>query len=299
VSLVRNTTNSVELGAIVRPARTYLICATQRSGSTLLCELLKETGVAGRPEEYFEALAETGLPAHPGDYLEDIPPTGAGIRDDVSPPPAPEHSSLQGLADYHAHIERTFRLGTGENGVFGAKLMWRHLPELHQLAGQLPEYAGLDVHTLLERLFGDPRYVWVTRRDKVRQAVSLWRALQTRTWRLQHPREQQADELHYSFDGIDHLVRFLSDNDEAWNGFLADSGQPVLRVSYEEDLERDREGTIRKVLEHVGIDVAKDWHPVEVTRRQADGLSERWVEAYHREAARRGTKPDSRTLSAR
>ena len=40
------------------PTDTYLICATQRSGSTLLCELLKQTGVAGRPEEYFDAQFE-------------------------------------------------------------------------------------------------------------------------------------------------------------------------------------------------------------------------------------------------
>ena len=31
----------------------YLICATQRSGSYLLCEALKNTGIAGKPEEYF------------------------------------------------------------------------------------------------------------------------------------------------------------------------------------------------------------------------------------------------------
>ena len=36
-------------------APAYLVCATQRSGSTLLCEALKATGVAGRPEEFFEA----------------------------------------------------------------------------------------------------------------------------------------------------------------------------------------------------------------------------------------------------
>jgi LPS sulfotransferase NodH len=27
----------------------YLVCATPRSGSTLLCEMLRETGQAGRP----------------------------------------------------------------------------------------------------------------------------------------------------------------------------------------------------------------------------------------------------------
>jgi LPS sulfotransferase NodH len=47
--------------------RSYLVCATQRSGSTLLCELLKGTRVAGRPEEYFEAKPDTGLPPLPGD----------------------------------------------------------------------------------------------------------------------------------------------------------------------------------------------------------------------------------------
>ena len=68
----------------------YLVCATPRSGSTLLCELLKDTGVAGRPEEYFEARSDTGLPPHPGDYLENLPRTGAGIRDDTTPPRAPD-----------------------------------------------------------------------------------------------------------------------------------------------------------------------------------------------------------------
>ncbi|MBE9506501.1 MAG: hypothetical protein IMY86_00490, partial [Chloroflexi bacterium] len=37
----------------MRPHTSYLICATNRSGSSLLCEALKNTGIAGRPEEYF------------------------------------------------------------------------------------------------------------------------------------------------------------------------------------------------------------------------------------------------------
>ena len=35
------------------PSVSYLVCATGRSGSNLLCGLLRGTGVAGRPEEYF------------------------------------------------------------------------------------------------------------------------------------------------------------------------------------------------------------------------------------------------------
>src|SRR5580658_8264436 len=48
----------------------YLVCATQRSGSTLLCELLRATDVAGVPDEYFERLRATGLARQPRQYFE-------------------------------------------------------------------------------------------------------------------------------------------------------------------------------------------------------------------------------------
>ena len=44
----------------------YLVCATQRSGSTLLCELLKGTEVAGVPDEYFEELRRYTMLADAG-----------------------------------------------------------------------------------------------------------------------------------------------------------------------------------------------------------------------------------------
>src|SRR4051794_33551393 len=55
-----------------RPTCSYLVCATPRSGSTLLCEALKSTGVAGVPEEYFEALRPTGRPRRPQEYFQGV-----------------------------------------------------------------------------------------------------------------------------------------------------------------------------------------------------------------------------------
>jgi LPS sulfotransferase NodH len=264
----------------------YLVCATPRSGSTLLCELLKDTGVAGRPEEYYEARAATGLPPHPGDFLRGAPPTGAGIRSDPTPPRAPEHSSLIGLHSYRDHLDRSFELGTTPNGVFGAKLMWGNLPDLQQLAGRLPEFARLGLYELLDALFGAPRYVWMTRRDKVRQAVSLWRALQTRSWRLEHSGEEHdPNTLQYSYEGIDHLVQVLRGDDAAWGAFFAAGDIDVLTLSYEDDLERDRTAAVRVVLDRLGVRPPDGWHAQEVLRRQADGLSEEWIAAYYREAA--------------
>ncbi|HYZ82662.1 MAG TPA: Stf0 family sulfotransferase [Solirubrobacteraceae bacterium] len=264
--------------------RAYLVCATQRSGSTLLCELLKDTGVAGRPEEYFEAVRDTGVPPHPRDFLDGLPPMGLGIDDDPAPPAAPEYSALSGVTDYREHLRRTFARGTTANGVFGAKLMFNQLAELHALAGPLPEYAGLDTGALLERLFRGPRYIWISRRDTVRQAVSMWKALQTRSWRDGNGDGRRSSPV-YRFEGIDHLVRRFSADEAGWRSFFARHGITPLRLSYEEDLERDPEGTIRRVLGWIGESPPPDWRPGQPMRRQSDGRSEEWVAAYHRDRA--------------
>jgi LPS sulfotransferase NodH len=271
---------------MVAPLHAYIVCSTQRSGSTYLCELLCGTGVAGRPEEYFEARAETGLPPHPGYFLAGLRRTGAGIRDDLRPIDGPPYSDLRTVDDWEAHLNRTFRLGTTANGVFGTKLMWNQLPDVEQHAAASPRYAGLSGPALLERLFGDPQYVWMRRRDKVRQAVSLWRALQTRTWRLEHPQANGTQPaLVYSFEGIEHLRRRLSVDDDAWGRFFERHRIPRLELTYEEDVEPDPAGSVNRVLELVGIRAPSGWTPTARLLRQSDGLSDDWCAAYHRDAA--------------
>ncbi|HTX45171.1 MAG TPA: Stf0 family sulfotransferase [Solirubrobacteraceae bacterium] len=265
----------------------YLVCSTQRSGSTLLCELLKSTGVAGCPDEFFEGRASTGVPPHPRDYLRGLDSTGMGIRSDRTPPAVPSYSDLRGIS-YREHLERSFRLGTTANGVFGSKLMWNQLDELKRLASQLDEYAGLEPPELLDALFGNPRYVWVRRRDKVRQAISLWRALQTREWSSGDADSgERASELAYHFEALDHLVRLLSDQDDAWERYFASIGSPQLTIAYEDELECDQAGTVRRALDHIGVALPDRWEPAARVSRQADAINDEWYDAYHRKAAAR------------
>jgi LPS sulfotransferase NodH len=268
------------------PARSYLVCATQRSGSTLMCNLLQDTGVAGVPLEFFEARAKTGRPPHPGDYLEGLPRTGIGIRDDEHPAQAPEYSSLQGLRSYREHLERSFARGITANGVFGAKLMFNQLPELHTLATELPEYAGLELDELLRALFHDPLYVWVRREDTVRQAVSMWKAIQTRSWSKDEAAHRPDPQ--YSFAALDHLVERFDAEDVGWyRYFAAHRIEPVL-VTYERDLEERPRDTVLRVLDGIGVVAPENWHPPQPTAsRQADELSEEWVRAYHRDRVAR------------
>jgi LPS sulfotransferase NodH len=277
---------------VIEVQRAYLVCATQRSGSTLLCELLKTTGAAGRPEEYFEAMRDTGIPPHPRDFLAGLARTGLGIRDDPEPPDAPAYSSLTGLPDYRAHLRRTRELGTTANGVFGAKLMFNQLPELRALAAGLPEFSGLELDALLGRLLGgvgragEVRYIWVSRRDKVRQAVSMWKALQTRRWQAGPTGERVAPR--YRYEGIDHLVHRFEAEDEGWRRFFHRRGIEPLKITYEDDLESDAEAAVRRVLDWIGVVPPAGWRPQRTVHRQSDAVSDDWVAAYDRD---RGAPP--------
>jgi trehalose 2-sulfotransferase len=262
-----------------RPERSYVVCATPRSGSTLLCATLAATGVAGRPEEFFEARAATGVPRRPREYLEG----SASERVPDADPPVASYSDLRGVADYAEHLRAVLAHGTTPNGVFGAKLMWMHVEDLVTLARRVPGLARADLRIVLEALLGDPRYVWVRRRDRVRQAVSLWRAMQTHVWRAGSGRRDHAAE--YDFPALDHLVRRLGREDDAWEAWFTAQGIAPLTLVYEE-VAADPRAAAEAVAGAVGMALPpappRDDPALE---RQSDDQSAEWAERYRTEAA--------------
>ncbi|HET8755371.1 MAG TPA: Stf0 family sulfotransferase [Solirubrobacteraceae bacterium] len=252
----------------------YLVCATPRSGSTLLCETLRTTGVAGNPLEFFEARPETGVPRGPLDYLAGLDDAEAlALVAGAPPPEAPPYSDLRGCEDYDEHLARVRAAGTTPNGVFGAKIMWAHLVDLGRQLG------SDDLAALVDERFDRPRFVWVRRRDAVRQAVSLWRALQTQSWRAEN--EPAAGEPQYSYAALRHLVELLTTNDSAWEQFLAGRDH-VLTLTYEE-IASDIGDAVARTLAHIGVTLPR-LDALPTLRRQADERSAEWAEAYARDA---------------
>ena len=243
----------------------YLVCATPRSGSTLLCEGLKATGVAGRPEEYFEALPATGRPRTPDDYLADLDdPEAHALLGAAPSPEAPPYSSLHDVEAHEDHLARVRAWGTTPNGVFGAKVMWGHVADP-------------------AALYPRARYVWVRRRDIVRQAISFWRALQTQSWREEGAPGAGGPEPQYRFSAVRHLVDLLASHDAAWARFF--DGRTVLELTYEE-IAADLPRALERTLEHLGVERPRDWPPaLPAMRRQADGMSDIWAKAYARDLA--------------
>jgi LPS sulfotransferase NodH len=75
-----------------------------------------------------------------------------------------------------------YRLGSTPNGVFGAKIHWNNLRWALAKFSEMPRFAGLDRGAILHTVFPNLRVVDVTRRDRVRQAVSWARMAQDGMW---------------------------------------------------------------------------------------------------------------------
>ena len=138
-----------------------IVCATQRSGSTLLCELLKATGVAGIPNEYFQHFKDTGLADQPRQYL-------AGLDDAFA---------LSLLPPARSGRARRRRSTSRPCGARARRPTASSRPR--SCGATRPICGGGSDGRALEDVFGPLRYVQVVRRDKVAQAVSLWTAIQT------------------------------------------------------------------------------------------------------------------------
>lgn len=239
----------------IQPHTSYLICSTHRSGGHLLCEVLRQTGLAGRPTEYFRQGFMLSL------------------------------SRRWGISSFNGYLNKVLELGTTPNSVFGMKVHMNQFCPLLDALQQIPEYQELTASQLLSSVFPNLSYIWLTRRDKVRQAVSYLKADQTGIWQLTDQIPVPADEpgkntLRFDGEEIDRHLRLIEEQESAWQDYFEAHAIKPLMVTYEE-LTQTNAATACQVLEYLHI--PKPAHLVIAeprTKRQADALSQEWVERY-------------------
>lgn len=265
---------------MVKTPSSYLVLASQRSGSTLLVESLRATGVAGEPQEFFQYLPSTSQAPQPREWFADVQDESILRLLDPLDPGKPDLAPAETWRDYIRTVGRT------PNGVWGGKLMWNQTPLLLQRAAELPDRSGGSDSSLLAAI-GDvigeePLLIHVYRPDVVSQAVSFWRAVQTRVWRGR-PDPVRDARATYHAGAIAHVVTMLRAQEEGWRNWFAEEDIKPMDVSYPV-LWRNLTQVVASILEALGLDPRLAPEPA--LERQADHRSDEWVDRYRADAER-------------
>jgi LPS sulfotransferase NodH len=257
----------------------YVVLASQRSGSTLLVESLRATGVAGEPQEFFQYLPDTSMSPQPREWFADIDDESILRLLDPLIEGKPDLAPAESWRDYIRTVGRT------PNGIWGGKLMWNQTPLLLSRAKDLPERSGSRLLSAIRDVVGsDPVLIHVPRPDVVSQAVSFWRAVQTRVWRGR-PDPVRDARAEYHAVAIGHVVRMLRAQEEGWRNWFAEEDVHPIDVPYPV-LWRNLTDIVGQVLEALGMD--RRLAPAPVLERQADQRSDDWVDRYREDAEREG-----------
>ncbi|MBW7455830.1 Stf0 family sulfotransferase [Paenibacillus sepulcri] len=231
----------------MKPVLSYTIWFSQRTGSTLLYKALESTGVAGIP----------------GEWLTEPDPATFGYQD----------------------IRQMWQNGMTPNGVFGLKISSVKLDEwLRTFQKELLLPDGLSGPKIWEEAFPACKHIFMTRRNKVRLAVSWWRAIITGEWHRVHGLQPHQEEIveKYSFDAINHLLVECTLREAAMEAFFAEEHIVPMTIVYE-DFIRNYNDTVMKVLSFLNISteaiqVASPFYdPI------ADDIAEIWVQRFRKE----------------
>lgn len=232
------------------PPQAYVVASLPRTGSTLLCDALWATGLAGAPQEHLNPMQRRDWALRAGRWRYALirgPLLALLARRGMTP------------AELQAHLDRV-RAARSSGGRYGLKL------HAHHLLQHVP-------HGDLEPFLGPIRWIYVTRDDKLSQAISWARAQQTGAWASwQRPDLPPV----YSRRRILRCLAQIQEGEATWEAHFAARGLTPLRLSYEQ-ITADLPGAARSALAWLGVPGAEAAEvPPPRLQRQADGVSAAW-----------------------
>ena len=208
------TAKSFDFPGQVPLSKSYIVASTPRCGSTFLCSLLWQTGVLGAPSEYWNC--------HKSGARKTI-----GIR-------MMERLEATSGPDY---LTKLLACRTSQNGVFGVKV---HFFDFQEVLRGFPQ--------VLEVL-APVTFISIEREDKIAQAVSLARSLQTGAWTA--GRNRQRPDVTYDRDLISRCLTSLEAQRLGWARWFETNRVDAHGVTYEK-LAADTSGVVSSIVELLG-----------------------------------------------
>ncbi|MEM9343441.1 MAG: Stf0 family sulfotransferase [Pseudomonadota bacterium] len=240
----------------------FVICTSPRSGSTLLCRLLEETGVSGAPDSHFHQPSRAAWMEH------------FGVEERAT-----EAETLAAV------FARAVEKGRGGTDVFGLRLQRQSFAYFAETLRVMYPGFGTDVDRM-EAAFGRTLFIHLTRENKLDQAISYVKAKQSGLWhrapdgmeieRLSAPAEPVYDRAAIAAQ-LEASLRM----DAEWVDWFSQEGIAPLRIAYDA-LSEDPHGARASVLDALGVafEPVGDALPV---ARLADAVNAEWAKRFRRE----------------
>ena len=242
--------------------RAYIICTSPRSGSTLLCNLLAATGKAGSPNSHFHTPSLSGWRKAYGISRADFTDDRESLR---------------------AVFAAALRKGTGDTDLFGLRMQRGSFGFFIQQAGILYP-AATSERARIEAAFGATLFIHLTRTNKLDQAISCVKAMQTGLWhRAADGRELErlsaSKEPVYDAEQIAQHVAEFTSHEAEWTRWFARERLTPLRVSYDA-LSDNPQAVLAEVLAALGLDpeVARGIKPS--VAKLADAVNQDWAARF-------------------
>ena len=235
-----------------------IVCASPRSGSYYLLDLLSKYGLPFGDEWL--------TPFHQGSRKAQYG------QDDSLP-----------YLDYLRLLSERERY----NGVFVMKVMY---PQFAEMQRALEDLEGPPEMPLIERIssiFPNPRFLYLTRQDTLAQAVSHLKARQTRRWvKRSAVREPQGVDPVYSYLGILQHMLERERNHERWCEFLKSDGVDSLQFVFE-SLREDPQGSMETFFSWLGQETPEVQEAADQPRfkQMANSLNQTWKQRFLEEHA--------------
>ena len=244
------------------PFKSYVICTSPRSGSTLLCRLLAQTGQSGHPNSHFHT-----------------PSMAAWLRSyDLSQTTFPTE-----LAQIKAVFAAAIARGTQDTGIFGLRLQRDSFDFFMQQLGVLHPGLATDKDRI-SAAFGPTFFIHLTRQNKLDQAISLVKANQTGLWHKSADgsdleRTAPHQDPIYDPDEISRTIDRLTKLDQDWRDWFTAENITPLTLTYD-DLSTAPAEILQQITDRLGLppSVVDGIQPN--VAKLADSTSRDWTKRY-------------------